>query len=448
MFEQKTPFQANVSLWQNCNLKCPYCFASPTAPPKKWSEDVAERLDQLLGFLDATGQWTLTMSGGEVTIYPGFSEICRRLDEAGHRVEFFTNGVKPLAEVFPDGSIRHVARVGLSYQLGSEKSPRATQVFEQNVAFLLASGVEADVNYVMYPDRPGEPEEVKNRFMAMGADFRFLAFQGEYQGQQYPYAYTRELKDGFSRYGDLRAAYLLEHGYHMPTFKRCRAGHETFYISLRRGQVFTCEQLQVEALADFTSPEGPAQFRAALAPQPIVCTAKRCSCRLTVDQEEFLAENDVWDMSSYPGYEQVSRPLPMAVQHWERRLDSLCAEISGRMTGDELFLWGGGVHTLNLMKVFAEGGFPLEKIKGIIEGNSLKHGQTISGVEIISVDRFAQVATAGRSEILISSRAFEEEIVAVIAERFGDSFPVIRMYDGRLNASFEAVQPFEVVEQG
>ncbi len=443
---QTTSYQANVSLWLNCNLKCPYCFGNPTAPPREWSAETAQRLDQLRDFLGRTGRWTLTLSGGEVTIYPGFAEICRRLDEDGHRVEFFSNGVKPLRKVFPGDSIRHVARVGFSYQLSSEKSAKLRRVFDENVAFLLANGVETDVNYVLYPDRPSRPQEVKEHFLGLGAEFRFLAFQGEHGGRQYPFAYSEELKKDFADYGDMRAAFLMEHGYHMPTFKKCRAGFETFYISLRRGRVYTCEQLQEEALADFTSPDGPARFLERVAAAPITCPAKRCSCRLTVDQEEFLARNDVWDMSRYPQYEAISLPLARAREHWEEQRDAFCREMVSKLQGKELYIWGGGVHTLNLLRKFREGGFPMEIIRGIIEGNSLKHGQSIAGVPIIAVERFAREATPRVTDILISSRAFEEEIAGIIADRFGDAYHAIRMYDGGFQTSFEAVKEFEMVQ--
>jgi len=434
-----TDYQANVSLWLNCNLKCPYCYGNPMAPPKQWSAELAPRLDLLVKFLNETGRWTLTMSGGEVTIYPGFADLCTTLAAAGHRVEFFTNGVIPLAEVFDDVSIKAVSRVALSYHVATEKVAQYEDNFNANIEFLKSKHIETDVNYVLYPDRKHEPEMVKNRFLSQNVDFRFLVFQGEYDRKQYPFAHTDAEREDFARYGDLRAAFLMAHGYHQPTFKRCRAGHETFYISLRTGGVYTCEQLQHEQLADFSQPDGSADFRRNVASRPIICPAKRCSCRLTVDQESFLANHDQWDMSLYPEWEQVSLPSPQAVAHWAKVEQDFVTEVADRLTGSNLFFWGGGVHTLNLLRLLKLRNFPLDRLRGIIDSNSLKQGREILGYPIISRKQFLAQGAADCTDILISSRAFDVEISAAIAESFGDRYNVIRLYDGSFNNTFEAL---------
>ncbi|WP_432463020.1 radical SAM protein [Agarivorans sp. QJM3NY_33] len=68
-------FEANATLWLNCNLRCPYCFANPISPPKKWSTEVDKQLSKLSDFLNKTGKWSLNFSGGEPTIYPHFASF-------------------------------------------------------------------------------------------------------------------------------------------------------------------------------------------------------------------------------------------------------------------------------------------------------------------------------------------------------------------------------------
>lgn len=437
--QAQTNYQANVSLWLHCNLKCPYCYGNPSPPPQHWPPEIGPQLDHLVDFLNQTGRWTLTMSGGEVTIYPGFAELCATLGRAGHRVEFFTNGVVPLADVFDEASIKAVSRVAFSYQLGAEKVARYEDNFIANIEFLRERNIAVDVNYLLYPDRRDEPQAVKERFLGEDVDFRFLVFQGEYRQKQYPFAHTTAEQKDFARYGDLRAAFLMAHGYHQPTFKRCRAGHETFYISLRTGGVYTCEQLQQEKLADFSRADGPVDFRRHVASEPIICPAKRCSCRLTVDQETFLAEHDEWDMSLYGQWEEISLPSPRAIAHWENVERDFAAEVAGRLSGRHVFLWGGGVHTLNLLRLLASRGFPMERVRGIIDSNSLKQGQEIQGYPIISQAQFVAQNAGECTDILISSRAFEVEISAVIADSFGDRYNVIRLYDGTMENRFEVL---------
>lgn len=434
-----TDYEANLSLWLNCNLKCPYCFGNPSPPPKNWPQDLDPRLDRLIAFLNATGRWKLTMSGGEVTIYPGFSDLCCKLHTGGHRVEFFTNGIQPLSNFFNDHTIQCVSRVAMSYQLGTEKVAKWDRTFDENISYLLKHNIDVDVNYVLYPDRRDEPQKVKERFVKQGAAFRFLAFQGEYEKQQYPFAYTKKEKAEFSRFGDIRAAFLMEHGYHLPTLKKCRAGYQTFNISLRTGGIYICEQLQQKPLALFTDDNGPQTFKKNVLSRPIICPARRCSCRLTVDQEIFLEKHGMWDMSVYSQWEKLSLPLSEAITYWDKKDQAFADEIANRLTGNGVYIWGGGVHTLNLLRQLQQRQFPLHTLQAIIDSNTLKNGQEILGFPIISADYFKSKCARKCTDIIISTRSFEEEIAGVIKATYGDRFNVIRLYDGSLINMFETL---------
>ena len=434
-----TNYQANVSLWLNCNLKCPYCFGNPSAPPRTWPEETAHRLRRLEEFLNRTGIWSLDISGGEPAIYPGFGDFCARLTAAGHQVMFFTNGTIPLVDVLPGASIKEISRVTLSYQIANERNQRLDRVFTENIALLQEHGVEVAVNYVLYPKRKDDPARIKERFDRPGINLQFRAFQGEFEKRQYPFAYSAVEKEAFARIGDLRALFLMENGYYTPTFKKCRAGSETFYISFRTGGVYSCEQLQQREIANFAEANASEVFHSRVSPVPLTCPAKRCTCRLAIDQEKFLETHDVWDLAHYPEWEQLSLPTPEAQDHWARVERSFADELAGRLAGDGVYLWGGGVHTLMLLRLLADNAFPMRSIKGIIDSNSLKHGQAILGFPIISREHFETVCAAECSDILISSRAFEEEIFREIQSRFGERFSVLRLYDGGMKNRYEAL---------
>lgn len=435
-----TDFQANLSLWLNCNLKCPYCFGNPTPAPSSWPANIAESLDCLERFLKRTGRWRLHISGGETTIYPGFADLCGRLAEAKHEVVFFTNGIVPLEKVFGPDQIKAVNRVDMSYQLGCEELERYDRNFENNLQFLQRHGIEVGINYVLYPKRKNDPTQVKKRFDRQGVQFRFLTFQGEFEKRQYPFAHSAKEIEAFSRYGDLRARFLMEHGYYMPTFKSCRAGSKTFYISLRTGGVYVCEQLQQCQLASFTDEEAVENFLSRISESPMICPAKRCTCRLTIDQEIFLKNHDVWDMACYPEWERLSLPTVEAVNHWNRVEQAFADELATRLSGMSAFIWGGGVHTLILLRLLKEKNFPMVAIHGIIDSNPLKHGQEILGLPIVSRDYFETRNMTDCSDVLISSRAFEAEIANDIAIRYGNRFNVIRLYDGTMRNRYEALE--------
>ncbi len=52
----------------------------------------------------------------------------------------------------------------------------------------------------------------------------------------------------------------------------------------------------------------------------------------------------------------------------------------------------------------------MDRIKGIIDSNPLKHGREILGKKVVARDHFRDQIADSCSDILISSRAFEKEI--------------------------------------
>lgn len=420
-------FSAGVMLWHHCNLKCPYCFAAPTPPPRKWSDEVAGKIALLRKFLARTGRWTVSLSGGEPTIYPGFSQLCQELAADGHRVEFISNGILPFHQVFDGPGVAAVSKVVMSYHTAHEQSGRHRDVFVDNLRYLADHGVSVSLNYVVYPGRREDLQAVKARFAELGAVVKFLPFQGELDGKSYPRQYDPQDRRAIRANGDITARYLMEHGHYTPTFQPCRAGHEKFYIWLRTGEVYTCEQLTGQPLADLTVPTAAQDFLARRSRRPIICPAKRCVCRHTVAQEKFLASNDREDQQNYAGWERVSRPSDRALDHWRRQEQEFADGLLAGRAGDEVFIWGGGGHTVQLLDLLGRTGRERHLFRGIIDGNPRLDGHSLLGLPILSPDRFSR-ENPRCTDILISSRAFEQEIAGEIAGRFGERYNVLRIY--------------------
>ncbi|WP_432463021.1 radical SAM protein [Agarivorans sp. QJM3NY_33] len=438
--QMKTMYSANVSLWLNCNLRCTYCFANPIQPPKVWPSELEEQLQKMEAFFNRTGTWTLVFSGGEPAIYPGFADFCVRLANAGHKVQFFTNGTVPLFDVFDDQSIQSLERVLFSYHPIHEKNQRLDKLFDDNIRYLQSKGVATSGNYVLYPDRADDPKAIRERYENLNVDFRFSVFQGEYQDQMFPFDYSEQEKADFAEVADLRSRYMMEHGYYIPTFKVCEAGRKTFYVSLRTGGVYLCEQLQQKSLANIYSETCADDFQQKVSPKPVICPAKRCSCRLTIPQEQFLQENDLWDQSKYPEWEQISLPKPEALKKWEGAEKAFTDELKSKVKGNVVYLWGGGVHALVLMRQLARWNFPMEKIAGIIDTNPLRQGREMLNKRIVKKAVLSDPALPKCSDIIISSRAFESNIFEEIELSFGEQFNVIRLYDGNFKNQFESIE--------
>lgn len=431
-------FSASVLLWHFCNLKCPYCFAAPTPPPGGWPAEIPERLAQLETFLNNTGKWTISLSGGEPTIYPGFGDFCVRLANAGHRVEVISNGLIPFGDVFTPQTIKAVSQIILSYHPAHEKASSCDEIFDANIAYLQENNVSSSINYVAYPGRKNPPGVVKQRFAEQGARVKFLPFQGELDGRHYPFEYNADERDALWAHGDITARYLTKHAHYVPTFKRCRAGHEKFYIWMHTAEVYTCEQLTQRPLANFTNDNAAAEFAANVSSEPIVCPAKRCVCRHTVAQEQFLAEHDRYEQANYEAWEKISLPTAKAVTHWDRLDRVFAQELQSLVTGEDVFFWGGGGHTVHLLGLLGKHGFPLAKVRGIIDSNPRKNGGTLLGFPVVSRDHF-EAQDLRCSDIFISSKAFEAEIAQDIEERYGQRFNVVRLYDGTLQEKNKAL---------
>jgi hypothetical protein len=392
-------------------------------------------------FLDSTGRWSLDFSGGEPTIYPGFADFCVRLARAGHEVNFFSNGIVPFQDVFPGDTIHSVNRVTFSYHLAHDQHEKHMQTLEHNIDYLLRHNVGVAINYVLFPKHKSTPKELRERFDKPGIRLQFHAFQGEVDGKQYPFAYSEEAKARFNEVGDIRARFLMENGYFLPTFKKCRAGNEIFYIALRTGGIYTCEQIQQRELANFEQSTAAADFHANRSPEPLPCPAKRCTCRNTIDQERFLHSHDRWDMANYPAWEKISKPTDEALAYWSGKERAFAEELAGMLKGDHVFIWAGGVHSLMLIRLLRETGFPMGKVKGIIDSEKFKQGRKLHGMKIVSPDHFAEEWGDRCTDIIISSRAFEPEIHAQANRLFGDRYNLIRLYDGRMKNSYEALEP-------
>jgi MoaA/NifB/PqqE/SkfB family radical SAM enzyme len=82
------PRYVSVALTNACDLACPYCYA-----PKDRAMLDLERVAEWLKELDASGCLGVGFGGGEPTLYPHFSEICRyAVKYTGLAVSFTTHG--------------------------------------------------------------------------------------------------------------------------------------------------------------------------------------------------------------------------------------------------------------------------------------------------------------------------------------------------------------------
>lgn len=104
------PRQVSIALTNLCDLQCSYCYA-----PKHRAAIDATALSTWIDELDAFGTMGVGFGGGEPTLHPHFTEICRRTaSQTGVAVTFTTHGHRIHSELVSAlrGSV-HFVRVSV-----------------------------------------------------------------------------------------------------------------------------------------------------------------------------------------------------------------------------------------------------------------------------------------------------------------------------------------------
>lgn len=195
--DSRLPKRNVVFAWDlhySCNFRCPYCFYTATGwtelakknryrTPQLW-EEVWKRIHA------RHGPCQLRITGGEPFTYPDFptviSAVCRRHDAHVTSNCSASEAMRRFAQTAdPD-------RVELDCTFHPLSGDFET--FARNVAMLREHGFVANVCYLAYPPQIPEMAEFKRRFAQTGLYMNVAIFWGDYQGRQYPFAYTEEEK--------------------------------------------------------------------------------------------------------------------------------------------------------------------------------------------------------------------------------------------------------------
>lgn len=108
-------------------------------------------------------------------------------------------------------------------------------------------------------------------------------------------------------------------------------------------------------------------------------------------------------------------------------------ELASKIKGANCYIWGGGIHTLKLIRIFNDVNYDFKKFKGIIDSNELKAGNKISGIEIFFKEQLLNDQKHNITDIIISSEKYEKDIAKEINDVFGDKVNIIRLYDEKMS---------------
>lgn len=258
-----------------CNYRCPYCFytvAGWEELAKKCVYKTAAEWGEVWGRVAARyGRCQLRITAGEPFTYPDFAGVVAAVT-AHHDVQITTNGSLsgPIADfaarIPPDRA-----------ELDCTFHPLVAdfRVFTDNIRLLRSRGFVANVCYLAYPGQTADMMDFKRRFAEAGIHMNLAVYWGQYQGKQYPHAYTDEEKAWIkSVIGQEVGPETVGLEPLAVKGKLCGAGHR-YGVVQADGRVFRCGQLGYDgqSIGSILDPD----FVLQPAPQP--CTTDYCRCK-------------------------------------------------------------------------------------------------------------------------------------------------------------------------
>jgi MoaA/NifB/PqqE/SkfB family radical SAM enzyme len=155
-------FVVNWCLGNTCNYKCSYCPSNLHDGSIKWPD-----VDQIKNFIRKVVEQVhprkvyFEMTGGEVTMYRHFEEICKYCTEIGAKVGLISNGSRTLR--WWEENRQYFDHVCLSFH-----SEFADPEHFINVVKIINSSVRTHVNIMMSPEKFDFCYSVANKVKELG----------------------------------------------------------------------------------------------------------------------------------------------------------------------------------------------------------------------------------------------------------------------------------------
>lgn len=173
-----------------CSYRCPYCFfegmwgevekRNRYLPHEQWLS-AWERIRAKYGDLK------VIITGGEPTIYPGFTELAAGLSTSA-AVSFDTNlsiDKNALARFLSSVDGRRLF-MGMSFH----QSHARLGEFLEKAKMVKDAGIDCRVHFVTYPPYLGGMAKYREIFASEGFRFTPIPFRGVFEGKEYPAAFT------------------------------------------------------------------------------------------------------------------------------------------------------------------------------------------------------------------------------------------------------------------
>ncbi|MCX5778281.1 MAG: radical SAM protein [Elusimicrobia bacterium] len=261
-----------------CNFRCPYCWFD-----KNWEQmethnrnlSLTDMIAVWKRIYDRHGECHIAITGGEPSIYPYFIDLIEELSKM--------HTIKVTSQLSGDyyTFARRINPERVNLDMNFHPLEAKIEPFIRKVLALKNKGFRGGVCYLAYPPQMDKIDFYRQEFEKHGIGFALAAFWGEWQGKNYPAAYTAEEKKMMAPYlGDVdRMNYHLEG--RKTKGKLCRSGQ--LYASIKAdGTVTRCGPLSHKPIGNLFDDN----FK--LFDTPMPCEAEICPC----DEYVWIVDED------------------------------------------------------------------------------------------------------------------------------------------------------------
>jgi MoaA/NifB/PqqE/SkfB family radical SAM enzyme len=299
------PFKVhwNWEIMLPCNYKCSYCIVHNESAPyliqtvDQW-RPIWERMFKLYGCSQ------VRFAGGEPTIYPNYIDLVSMILTM-HTVDVTTNLSFDI-----DEWIRKVPAEGIAISGSLHLEHQTPEEFMRKLLILRNKGNQLiSASIVAYPTYLDQIERIRELFEKNNILFKIIPFNGTFNGQRYPDAYTNEqrlllgmqvIKTQDELAKTLNKAWQ-DHANAKPNDKNfmgmpCHMG-EMYAKIYSDGTVRRCCHTGVDVLGHITDPN------LVLYEKPEVCTVMSCSCWKPMVEGKYEEKVDqLWQSANHPKY--------------------------------------------------------------------------------------------------------------------------------------------------
>jgi len=156
-----SPLIVNLSINNNCNLKCRYCYSLSDLDKLNTNLSL-EDFNLLLSEFRRNRILQVALGGGEPTLHPNFVEFVKRLRVEGKTVPNYTTNGTNLTVPILEASSKYCGAVAVSY------SEERESIIEEAIAKLCEYEISTHMNIIMLKSRIPRLATIAKKYATMG----------------------------------------------------------------------------------------------------------------------------------------------------------------------------------------------------------------------------------------------------------------------------------------